>query len=112
MSVNGQNSVAIGWKPLLSDPNADLSQKLSVVWHVVSEGEPMVESPRYLDLSALRYLVGGHAVSLCFLDVGSDPERGLTLVRTLREFGIPVVALHTENDPDLILSCLHQVRLN
>lgn len=68
----------------------------------------MVESPRYLEVPALRDLVGGHAVTLRFLDVGSDAERGLALVRALRELGIPVVALHTANDPNLILSCLRQ----
>lgn len=108
MSANGQSGSAIHWKPLLICPNADLSQKLSAAWHAAAEAEPMVESPRYLEGAALRDLVGGHGVTLCFLDVGSDPDRGLTLVKVLRELGIPVVALHTGNEPDLILNCLRQ----
>jgi pilus assembly protein CpaE len=108
MSVNGNSASAIRWKPLLICPNADLSQKLSTAWHAVANTEPLVESPRYLEGQALRDLVGGHAVTLCFLDVGSDRARGIGLVRELRELGIPVVALHTGNDPDLILSCLRQ----
>ncbi len=108
MSANAQSGSDIHWKPLLICPNADLSQKLSAAWHAAAEAEPIVECPRYLEGAALRDLAGGHRVTLCFLDVGSDSDRGLTLVKTLRELGIPVVALHTANEPDLILSCLRQ----
>ena len=108
MSANGHGSPAIRWKPLLICPNADLSQKLNAAWRSAGEPDPVVESPRYPDVTALRELVAGHSVTLCFLDVGTETERGLTLVRALRELGIPVVALHTANDPDLILSCLRQ----
>jgi pilus assembly protein CpaE len=97
---------AITWKPLLICPNADLSHKLSAVWRAMGELQPIVESPRYVDRSALRDLTDGHAVTLCFVDVGSDVELGLGLVQSLRELGIPVVALHSANNPDLILSCL------
>jgi len=108
MSANGNSAAAIRWKPLLICPNADLSQKVSGAWHALTNAEPLVESPRYLEVPALRELVGGHAVTLCLLDVGSDAERGRALVHALRELGIPVMALHTANDPDLILSCLRQ----
>jgi len=108
MSLNGHNAAAIHWKPLLICPNADLSQQLSAAWHIVAEGEPIVESPRYLEATALPDLIEGHGVNLCFLDVGTDTGQGAKLVRALREFGIPVVALHTGNNPDLILSCLRQ----
>jgi pilus assembly protein CpaE len=108
MSVNGRAAAGISWKPLLICPNADLSQKLSAVWRTLAEAEPMVESPRYLEVQPLRDLAAGHRVTLCFLDVGSDQERGLALVHALREMGIPVVVLDKANDPDLILSCLRQ----
>ena len=98
----------INWKPLLICPNADLSQKISLVWRTLADVEPIVESPRYLEAQALRDLAAGHRVTLCFLDVGSDLERGLSQVRVLREIGIPVVVLDKANDPDLILSCLRQ----
>jgi len=106
MSANG--TPANSWKPLLICPNADLSRKLAEVWRLADEREPMVESPRYVGQSALRELVAGHASTLCFLDVASDREVALGLVRELRDLGIPAVALHTGNDPDLILSCLRQ----
>src|SRR6476660_3239895 len=106
MSANGVG--AITWKPLLICPNADLSHRLSATWRAMGEPEAIGESPRYVDYAALRDLTGGHGVTLCFVDVGTDSELGLGLVQALRELGIPVVALHTANDADLILRCLRQ----
>ena len=108
MSENGTNPPGIIWKPLLICPHADLSRKLSGIWHELGEAESIVESPRYLDPPALSDLVRGHHVTLCFLDVATDPELALGLIRTLRDLGVAVVALHAANDPDLILSCLRQ----
>ena len=107
MSANGHNAASILWKPLLMCPNADLSKRLSAAWHAGVKGEPIVESPRYLQVPALRDLAGAHEVNLCFLDVG-DGEHAMVLLRALRDMGIPVVALHTANDPELILNCLRQ----
>src|SRR5258707_7711114 len=106
MSANGVG--AITWKPLLICPNADLAHRLSATWRAMGEPEAIVESPRYVDPSALRDLTSGHGVTLCFVDVGTESELGLGLVRGLRELGIPVVALHSANDADLILRCLRQ----
>ena len=106
MSVNGLP--AITWKPLLVCPHAELSRKLSAVWHATAQLEAMVESPRYLDGQGLQELISGHSITLCFVDVGTDQELALGLVRAVSATGIPVVALHTVNDPDLILSCLRQ----
>src|SRR6185295_5970359 len=99
MSANG---LAVSpWKPLFISPDAGLSRKLSAVWRAIEEGEPIIECPRYIGSSALRELVSGHSPSVCFLDVGSDPEVALALMPELRELGISVVALHTGNEPDL-----------
>lgn len=96
------------WKPLLICPNADLAHKLSAVWRLTGQVELMVESPRYVERSALAALISGHAVSLCFLDVGTDREVALDLIAGLKDLRVPVAALHTVNDPDLILQCLRQ----
>src|SRR5467141_3549168 len=106
MSANGLS--AIIWKPLLICPHAELSRKLSDVWHATTQPEAMVESPRYVDGQGLQDLIAGHSINVCFVDVGSDRELALGLVRAVSDTGIPVVALHTANDPDLILSCLRQ----
>src|SRR5260370_12520695 len=96
------------WKPLLICPNADLAHKLSAVWRLTGQVELMVESPRYVERSTLAALISGHAVSLCFLDVGTDREVALDLIAGLKDLRVPVAALHTVNDPDLILQCLRQ----
>ena len=108
MSANRTNGSGIRWKPLLICPRADLSQKLSAIWRAVGEAEPIVESMRYLDQTALGALVRGQGITLCFLDVATDRELALGMIHALRDLGIAVVALHTVNDPDLILSCLRQ----
>ena len=43
---------------------------------------------------------------LCLIDVGTDGEQALSLMRNLTEAGTSVVALHTTNDSDLILRSL------
>jgi pilus assembly protein CpaE len=106
MSPNGASSII--WKRLLICPNADLAHKLCAVWRLTGQPELIVESPRYVDRSALSALISGHAVSLCFLDVGSDRDIALDLIAGLRDLRVPVAALHTINDPDLILQCLRQ----
>jgi len=106
MSPNGVSGIT--WKPLLICPNADLAHKLSAVWRTMGQPELIVGSPAYMDRSALSALIGGHAVTLCFLDVGTDRQAALDLVAGLRDLRVPVVALHTANDPDLILNCLRQ----
>ena len=108
MSAHSTNGSGIIWKPLLICPQADLSQKLGGIWRAMAGGESIVESPRYLDLPVLGDLVRCHQVNLCFLDVASDRRVALGLIRALRDLGVAVVALHTANDPDLILSCMRQ----
>ncbi|MBZ5596473.1 MAG: hypothetical protein LAP39_29885 [Acidobacteriia bacterium] len=92
---------------MLICPNADLAHKLSAVWRTMAQPE-VVESPRYIDRSSLGALIAGHAVTLCFLDVGTDRELALGLVAALKDLRVPVAALHSVNDPDLILNCLRQ----
>ena len=36
---------------------------------------------------------------MCFLDVGTNQQEALKLLQTLRKALIPVIALHTSNDP-------------
>src|SRR5712691_2771298 len=105
MSLGGTaaNS-AIPWKPLLICPHNDLLQKLSALWHA-ARGEPVV-SREYLAIPALRDLVARQSPNICFLDVGTNSKTALVLLTQVRELGIPVVALHTHNEPELILNCL------
>ena len=48
----------------------------------------------------------GQSPDLCLVEVGTDGERALALVRNLCDAGLTVVALHQNNDSDLILRSL------
>ena len=48
----------------------------------------------------------GQEPDLGLIEVGTDGERALGLVRSLSDAGLPVVALHVANDSDLILRSL------
>jgi pilus assembly protein CpaE len=52
--------------------------------------------------------LGGGALQLVFLDVGSDPETALQLLGEMARLGshVHVLALLSGNDPDFILRCL------
>ncbi|MCU1336200.1 MAG: response regulator [Bryobacterales bacterium] len=52
--------------------------------------------------------LGGGSLQLVFLDVASDPERGLQLLSEMVRLGshVHVLALLSGNDPDFILRCL------
>ena len=97
MSANGASGVT--WKPLLICPNADMAQKLSASWRAMAQPELIVESPRYIDRSTLGGLIGGHAVTLCFLDVGTDRHLAFDLVGALRDLRVPVAAQRPSRPP-------------
>ena len=48
--------------------------------------------------------------NVCFMDVGSDPEKATSLIADLAamEPGMLIVAVLGSNDPDLLLKCLRQ----
>jgi pilus assembly protein CpaE len=48
----------------------------------------------------------GQSPDLCLIDVGSDGDQALALVKDLSESGMAVVALHVTSDSDLILRSL------
>jgi pilus assembly protein CpaE len=48
----------------------------------------------------------GQSPDLCLIDVGTDGEHALNMVRELSDSGVPVVALHISSDSDLILRSL------
>lgn len=48
----------------------------------------------------------GQAPDLCLIDVGTDGEHALSMVREISDSGVPVVALHLSSDSDLILRSL------
>jgi Flp pilus assembly CpaE family ATPase len=56
-------------------------------------------------MGAIAGIAQQHACDICFLDAASNPEHAQTLIAELSP-AVPVVALHTRSDADLILRCL------
>jgi len=94
------------WTPLVICPNRDIAKKLLDVWPQVENSDPPAEVQAYPSRAELREMAAKCSANLCFLDMGTDRDVALGLTREMRVLGIPVVALHTANDPDLVLSCM------
>lgn len=95
-----------GWKPLIVCPQAHLSQRILAVARQTA-GEvppPVAEYPRRGSIVEIARRAG---CNLCFLDVATDPEQGQALIAELAP-EMPVVALHSRADADLILRCLRR----
>jgi len=94
------------WTPLVICPHRDISRNLLDIWPQVQDGESPVEVQAYPGRAAAHDMAARRSADLCFLDAGTDRDVALGLIREMREMGIPVVALHTSNDPDLVLNCM------
>ncbi|MBI2681028.1 MAG: AAA family ATPase [Candidatus Solibacter usitatus] len=95
------------FRPLVFCPERALFAHLTVLWKGIAAGEALECHPYVSQEEALE-LVGKSTPTMCFLDVGTNRQEALQLLRTLRKASVPVVALHTSNDPELILSCLRE----
>lgn len=65
---------------------------------------PLAEYPRR---GAIGDIARRHGCNLCFVDVATDPEQAQLLIAELAP-EMPVVALHSRADADLILRCLRR----
>jgi len=94
------------WKPLVVCPQAGMGQRILAVLHELSmeAAVPITEYPRIGQIAAIAQQGG---CDICFLDVASNSEHAQLLIAELAP-AIPVVALHTRADADLILRCLRR----
>src|SRR5882724_5294079 len=95
------------FRPLVICPEPALCAHLTKLWAGIAGGEKL-DCHTYVSQENLLSLVSRGAPSMCFLDVGTNRLDALKLLRTLRTASVPVIALHTSNDPELILSCLRE----
>ncbi len=96
---------AIAWKPLVLCPHPDLARRVAsaLAGLGIAVSERIAAYPAPADPApALR-----QTCNIAFLDVTSDEERALPLIAELCAV-MPVVALHSRNDADLILRCLRR----
>lgn len=91
-----------GWKLLIISPNPELADEASRIWDPEAA---LARLDRYPDWETVRKAVENGA-NVCLLDVGSEPGAAFKLMEKVRQKGLPVIALHTKNDPDLILCSL------
>src|SRR5664279_2100052 len=63
--------------------------------------------PEYPRMGTLAGAAAQAGCNICFLDVASNAEHALLLIAEAAAL-MPVVALTTRNDADLILRCLHR----
>ncbi len=92
------------WKALLISPSRGMRTELLPLLAQNLPLVPVYELDTYPTRSMLGDVVRERAVNLCFLDVVSDPERGLTLITDLLDVdpGMQVVILTAGKDIDLL----------
>src|SRR5437868_11318349 len=98
------------WKHLLVCPNRIIFTELAALLAEVSPTSPAIDLGAYPSRRSLVEMVTTQAPNICFLDVGSNRDTALALLAELSAMqpSIPIVAVHSSNDPDLILRCLRQ----
>ena len=90
-------------------PRRTLHQELASVLREVTQFPP-VELEEYPPRGALAEIVASHKPNVIFVDVGVELDHAAPLLAEAAALAppLPVVAVHTGNDPDLILRCLRQ----
>ncbi len=107
-SVTSPPNVNLG--ALLVCPNAKMmAELLPLLTHNIP-GVQLHSVKEYPESSFLADFVVNQHPRLCFLDVDTDPERALGLIRELQllDPSLPIIVLLGQNEPDLILRCLRQ----
>jgi len=96
----------LDWKPLVVCPNAPMGLRIRSA--LSDQGFADVRFISQYPLAGeIAAIVLRDGCNLCFLDVASNPEHALLLVSEAAA-KVPVVALNSSNDADVILRCLRQ----
>src|ERR1017187_5283427 len=104
MQQSAKRDMSSAWKPLVICPNAPMALRISSA--LAEQGfQDVCLVSQYPQAGAIAGVVARQGSDICFLDVGSNPERALQLISETVP-SIPVVALNPGNDADLILRCL------
>ena len=98
------------WKALFVGPNTKIRRELTpfLAPHFAAFTGHDVES--YPTIGQLGDAFRAQQPNLCFLDVMSDRSAALAIIPDIVRVGpgIPIIAVLSGNNPDLILSCLRQ----
>jgi pilus assembly protein CpaE len=94
------------WKPLMVCLDADLAARLGAACAELGMGR-VTHLAQYPRIGALAAALAGQQANLCLIDVAAHAEFALLLIGEASA-SVPVVALNTRNDADLILRCLRR----
>jgi len=94
------------WKPLVVCPDGALADRLRAACEELGIGGA-IHLAQYPRIGALAGALAEHQANLCLIDVTGHAEFALLLIGEAAA-GVPVVALNTHNDADLILRCLRR----
>ncbi len=98
------------WKSLIICPNQMMSGALvESLGRALPQGAALQISS-YPPGHALGEMLATHLPTVCFLDVGSEPERALGTMAELLVVNpkLPLIALLPGNEPEVILRCVRQ----
>jgi pilus assembly protein CpaE len=98
------------WKALFVSPNNQLTLELLPLVSRHPALSPASQLRTYPSPRELQENMTAHGANLCFLDVTADPERALKCLADLLAINsaIPVIAMLSGDDSNLILRCLRQ----
>jgi pilus assembly protein CpaE len=98
------------WKHLIICPDRGLFHSLTAILSEVTPGSVVSDLKQYPARRTLAELLEKEEPNLCFLDVGSSWDAAIAIVNELNTVNssIPVVAISSGNDPDIILRSLRQ----
>jgi pilus assembly protein CpaE len=111
MADNSRTTRLAGnWKHLFICPDRTLFQNVTTILAEITPSAPLIDLKNYPNHRAITEVVGKQRPNLCFLDVGSNTDNALAVISDINQVspGVPVIAVHTSNDPNLILRCLRQ----
>jgi pilus assembly protein CpaE len=94
------------WKPLVVCPNRDLASRVRMAFTELGI-TAATSLPEYPRMGSLTGLAAQDGCNILFLDVASNVEHAILLIGEAAP-AIPVVALSSRKDADLILRCLHR----
>jgi len=102
--------VSARWKHLIICPNRTLFHGLTAILAEVTPGSTFTDLKAYPVRRSLADAVNSEQPNLCFLDVGTSWDSAVTVMSDLTSVkaSMPVVAISSSTDPDLILRSLRQ----
>ncbi len=96
------------WRVLSVAVEPRMQRELTHLLRAILPTTPIQELTDYPDQANLNTLLGQHQPNICFVDLSSNVELGLSLVNLINRTdpGVGVVALMQSNNPELILRSL------